>query len=86
MLPVRNSPSSTNSKAAGSPTIVRGARQDPTRTKSELLKYLEDSFDYGNRVLATLTAQNALDRTFSPYFCVAGGTMLFMRRYSTSWP
>ena len=25
-------------------------------------------------------------RTFSPYFCVAGGTMLFMRRYSTSWP
>ena len=25
-------------------------------------------------------------RTFNPYFCVAGGTMPFMRRYSTSWP
>jgi hypothetical protein len=40
---------------------------DPARTKSELLKYLKDSFDYGNRVLATLTAQDALDRIDGRY-------------------
>src|SRR5215472_3260502 len=34
---------------------------DPAKTKAELIKYLKDSFDYSNRVLATLTAQNALD-------------------------
>jgi uncharacterized damage-inducible protein DinB len=37
------------------------------RTKAELLKYLRDSFDYGDRVLATITAQNALDRIEGPY-------------------
>ncbi len=37
------------------------------KTKAELLKYLRDSFEYGNRVLATLTAQNALDRVDGPY-------------------
>jgi Transcriptional regulatory protein, C terminal len=46
--------------ALSRPTIVRGADSETARTKSELLKYLKDSFDYGNRVLATLTAQNAL--------------------------
>ena len=35
---------------------------DPAKTKAELIKYLKDSFDYSNRVLATLTANNALDR------------------------
>jgi uncharacterized damage-inducible protein DinB len=30
-------------------------------TKAELLKYLRDSFDYGDKVLATITPQNALD-------------------------
>ena len=30
-------------------------------TKAELIQYLRDSFDYGNRVLATMTPQNALD-------------------------
>jgi len=40
---------------------------DPARTKPELLKYLKDSFDYGNRVLSTLTAQNALDRIEGRY-------------------
>lgn len=40
---------------------------DPARTKSELIKYLKDSFDYSNRVLATLTAKNALDRVEGPY-------------------
>jgi uncharacterized damage-inducible protein DinB len=37
------------------------------RTKAELLKYLRDSFDYGDRVLATITAQNALDRIEGGY-------------------
>jgi uncharacterized damage-inducible protein DinB len=40
---------------------------DAAKTKTELLKYLKDSFDYGNRVLATLTAQNALDRVEGRY-------------------
>ena len=35
---------------------------DPAKSKAELIKYLKDSFDYSNRVLATLTANNALDR------------------------
>jgi len=37
------------------------------KTKAELIKYLRDSFDYGNRVLATINAQNALDRVDGPY-------------------
>jgi hypothetical protein len=40
---------------------------DPARTKAELIKYLKDSFDYSNRVLASLTAANALDRVEGRY-------------------
>jgi hypothetical protein len=40
---------------------------DPAKTKSDLLKYLKESFDYGNRVLASLNAQNALDRVEGRY-------------------
>src|SRR5205823_9274931 len=40
---------------------------DPARTKSELITYLKNSFDYGNRVLAKLTANNALDRIHGRY-------------------
>jgi hypothetical protein len=40
---------------------------DPAKTKAELIKYLKDSFDYGNRVLARLTAKNALDRVEGRY-------------------
>jgi hypothetical protein len=39
----------------------------PARTKPELIKYLKDSFDYSNRVLATLTAKNALARVEGRY-------------------
>jgi hypothetical protein len=35
---------------------------DPAKTKAELIKYLKDSFDYSNRVIAGLTAHNAVDR------------------------
>jgi len=40
---------------------------DPAKTKAELIKYLKDSFDYSNRVLATLTEKNALDRVEGRY-------------------
>lgn len=40
---------------------------DPARSKSELITYLKNSFDYGNRVLAKLTAKNALDPTEGRY-------------------
>lgn len=40
---------------------------DPAKTKAELVKYLKDSFDYSNRVLATLSATNALDRVEGRY-------------------
>jgi len=40
---------------------------DPAKTKAELIKYLKDSFDYSNHILATLTANNALDRVEGRY-------------------
>jgi len=40
---------------------------DPAKTKAELVQYLKSSFDYGNRVLATLTEKNALDRVKGRY-------------------
>jgi uncharacterized damage-inducible protein DinB len=39
----------------------------PAKTKAELIRYLKDSFDYGNRVLAGLTPANALDRVEGRY-------------------
>ncbi len=36
-------------------------------TKADLIQYLRDSFDYGNRMLAAMTAQNALDRVEGRY-------------------
>jgi DinB family protein len=39
----------------------------PAKTKPELLQYLRDSFDYGNKVLATLNAQNSMDRVEGRY-------------------
>jgi hypothetical protein len=39
----------------------------PATTKAELLKYLRDSFDYGNKVLATITEKNAMDRVEGRY-------------------
>jgi uncharacterized damage-inducible protein DinB len=40
---------------------------NPARTKAELLKYLRDSFDYGDRILTTINSQNALDRVEGRY-------------------
>jgi len=36
-------------------------------TKAQLLQYLRDSFEYGNKVMATLTPQNALARVEGRY-------------------
>jgi len=36
-------------------------------TKAELIKYLSDSFDYGNQILAGINAQNALMRVEGRY-------------------
>jgi DinB family protein len=36
-------------------------------TKAELIEYLCESFHYGNRMLATINAQNALDRVEGRY-------------------
>ena len=36
-------------------------------TKAQLIQYLRDSFDYGNKVLATITPQNALARVEGRY-------------------
>jgi len=49
------------------PDDCEKAGHDPAKTKAELIQYLKDSFDYSNRVLATLTAQNALDRVEGRY-------------------
>jgi len=40
---------------------------DSAKTKAELIKYLKDSFDYSNRVLATLSEKNALERVEGRY-------------------
>ena len=40
---------------------------DSAKTKAELVKYLQDSFDYSNRVISTLTPENALDRIEGRY-------------------
>lgn len=39
----------------------------PAKTKADLLKYLKDSFDYGNRVLQTINVTNLLERVEGPY-------------------
>jgi hypothetical protein len=39
----------------------------PVKTKAELLQYLRDSFAYGNKVLATINARNAMDRVEGRY-------------------
>ncbi len=37
------------------------------KTKAEMVSYLRESFDYGNRVLATINERNALERVNGPY-------------------
>ena len=46
---------------------MRKGGHDPAKTNAELIKYLRNSFEYSNRVLAILTAQNALDHVVGRY-------------------
>ena len=39
----------------------------PASTKAELLKYLRDSFDYGNKVLSTINEKNAMESVEGRY-------------------
>ena len=39
----------------------------PAKTKEELVRYLKDSFAYGDRVLAKLNCENALDKADGRY-------------------
>lgn len=49
------------------PDACERGGHDPAKTKAELIKYLKDAFDYSNRVIATLTPENALDRVEGRY-------------------
>jgi uncharacterized damage-inducible protein DinB len=40
---------------------------DPAKTKTELIRYLKSSFEYSNSIIATLTAENALDHIEGRY-------------------
>ena len=48
-------------------TIAKKKGTTQQKPKAELIKYLKDSFDYSNRVLATLSATNALERVEGRY-------------------
>ena len=39
----------------------------PAKSKAELVKYLKDSFEYGNKVCATLNSKNEMDRVEGQY-------------------
>ncbi|HTZ96292.1 MAG TPA: DinB family protein [Terriglobales bacterium] len=49
------------------PDLCEKGGPSPAKTKAELLKYLQDSFDYGNKALQTIDAKNALDRVEGRY-------------------
>src|ERR1700722_15414295 len=49
------------------PELCEKGGPSKAKTKAELLQYLRDSFDYSNRVLPTITTQNALDRATGRY-------------------
>ena len=49
------------------PELCEKGGPDPAKSKEELIKYLKDSFDYSNRVVATITPKNALDRVEGRY-------------------
>jgi uncharacterized damage-inducible protein DinB len=49
------------------PDLCEKGGPSPAKTKTELLKYLHDSFDYGEKVLATINQKNALNRVNGRY-------------------
>jgi len=49
------------------PELCEKGGPSPAKTKPELLKYLRDSFDYGDKVVATINEKNALNRVEGRY-------------------
>ena len=49
------------------PELCEKGGPSKANTKGELLQYLRDSFAYSSKVLATINAQNALDRVNGRY-------------------
>jgi uncharacterized damage-inducible protein DinB len=49
------------------PDLCEKGGPSPAKTKDELLKYLRDSFDYGDRVMKTVNEKNALGRVEGRY-------------------
>jgi hypothetical protein len=67
MWPARTSRSSMRLKARRRPRRAERGGPSKAATKAELVQYLRDSFDYGNRVFATVNAGNALARVDGRY-------------------
>lgn len=67
MWPARSSASFRKIEGKTPPTDCEKGGPDKAKSKAELLQYLKDSFDYGNRVLSTITAQNAMARVEGRY-------------------
>src|SRR5262245_1794125 len=59
--------SSMKLRARLGPTAARRADRRKPPAKAELLAYLRESFDYGDKVLATITEKTALDRVYGRY-------------------
>lgn len=49
------------------PELCEKGGPSKASTKTELLKYLHESFDYGNRILETINSKNAMDRVEGRY-------------------
>ncbi len=49
------------------PELCEKGGPSPAKSKPELLKYLRESYDYANRVLATMNEKNALERVEGRY-------------------
>jgi len=50
-----------------SPPECAAGGPDPAKTKSELMKYLRESFEYAQSVLKTMTSDNALESVSGQY-------------------
>jgi hypothetical protein len=49
------------------PDCEKGGGSYPAHTKAELMKCLRDSFDYGDKMIASLNEKNALDQVTGRY-------------------
>jgi len=49
------------------PPLCEKGGPSPAKTKAELIQYLKESFEYSNRVLSQLNAENSLDRVDGRY-------------------